>query len=128
MISLKATNYLLIMLIIFQSFSAVANSLDYHSIDTQHLSEVHEHQLHDNTNSKTERTLQNADLSASNDTSHNPADCHHCGHCNGSHLSFLSTSHLKSTLSINSSLNSNYLYANKSTQVSSLFRPPKAQS
>jgi hypothetical protein len=126
MISLKATNYLLIMLIIFQSFSAVANSLDYHSIDTQHLSEVHEHQVHDNT--KTKSSQQNADLSASNDTSHNPADCHHCGHCNGSHLSFLFTSQLKSTLSINSSLNSHYLYANKSTQVSSLFRPPKAQS
>ncbi|MFT6897803.1 MAG: hypothetical protein ACJA13_002214 [Paraglaciecola sp.] len=134
MISIKAASYLLVLLILFQSFSAVANSLNFHSIDSEHISEVHELNSHDNITAKTILIQQNDDLptnidnSTITDTSHNPADCHHCGHCNGTHLSYLATSQLNSTLSITSSLNSIYLGLNKSTQASSLYRPPKTQS
>ncbi|WP_418889523.1 hypothetical protein [Paraglaciecola polaris] len=134
MISIKATSYLLVMLILFQSFSAVANSLNFHSIDSEHLSEVHELNSHDNITGKTMQVQQNTDLptntdnSTFTDTSHNPADCHHCGHCNGTHLSYLGTSQLQSTPSITRSINSIYLDSNKSTQPSSLYRPPKTQS
>lgn len=128
------TSYILAWLILFQSFAAVANSLNFHSIDSEHLSEVHEQELHDNITGKTIHIQQNADVptntdnSSFTDTSHNPSDCHHCGHCNGTHLSSLATSLLNSTLSLTRSLNSIYLDLNKSTQPSSLYRPPKTQS
>ena len=48
MFSVRVTSYLLISLILFQSFSAVANTLDSHTVDSQHLNEIHEHQLGDN--------------------------------------------------------------------------------
>ena len=43
---LKRTSYIMIMLIVFQSFSAVANSLDFHAIDTEHLQHDHDHAEH----------------------------------------------------------------------------------
>ena len=86
MFGLKTTSCFLIWLILFQSFSAVANLLDFHSVNVQHLSEVHEHQ--NNTKSKAIAMQQGAD-SVLDEATHNPADCHHCGHCNGSHAQWL---------------------------------------
>jgi len=82
---LKRTSYIIIMLILFQSLSAVANSLDFHTIGTQHLQHEHDHAEHDKRLSKTNAQ----DTSDDKNKHHNPADCHHCGHCSGSHLSWI---------------------------------------
>ena len=47
MFKTKVTGYVVVMLILFQSFTAVASSLDFHTLDVEHLAEVHEHDKHD---------------------------------------------------------------------------------
>ncbi|MFQ3197122.1 MAG: hypothetical protein ACI8R9_001878 [Paraglaciecola sp.] len=124
MFRVKATSCILLWLILFQSFSAVANSLDYHAIDSQHLSEVHEHQLGDN--SINEMTQTNADNSLTTDSSHNPADCHHCGHCHGSHAQWVGHT---AGIRINSNATNHafhYLSRVIDAPIAQLLRPPKA--
>ena len=41
--NIRFVSYFTILLVLLQSFSAVANSLDFHAIDPQHLVEVHQH-------------------------------------------------------------------------------------
>ena len=76
----------MIMLIVFQSFSAVANSLDFHAIDTEHLQHDHDHAEHSiNASVSPEIDISEDDAKVH----HNPADCHHCGHCHGSHAQWV---------------------------------------
>ncbi|MFT4941199.1 MAG: hypothetical protein ACI88A_004263 [Paraglaciecola sp.] len=124
MFSAKVTSFVLVWLILFQSFSAVANSLDYHAIDSQHLSEVHEHQLGDN--SINEMTQTSADISLPGDNSHNPADCHHCGHCNGSHAQWVGHTAGIHIHSLATKHAFHYLYRVINAPMTQLLRPPKA--
>ena len=87
----KRTSYIMIMLILFQSFYAVANSLDFHAIDTQHLQHEHNHAEHDKSLSSTSTQDVSTDQVKGQ---HNPADCHHCGHCHGTHVQWLSLIHI----------------------------------
>ena len=131
MFSVRVASYLLISLILFQSFSAVANSLDFHAIDSQHLSEIHEHQAGDNTASaNTHVQLQSNEQADTNnvtvDISHNPADCHHCGHCHGTHAQWLGNINGIELDAVTTHHGFYYLSKEIDAPVTQLLRPPKA--
>ncbi|MBA6372926.1 DUF2946 domain-containing protein [Colwellia sp. BRX8-4] len=79
--------FLIVLSIALQSFVAVANSDNNHQLDAQHLQTEHSHEV-DN----------QARLNATSDTEHNVKDCHHCGHCQGSHSQWFLTKKLTSTV------------------------------
>ncbi|MEP0354407.1 hypothetical protein [Paraglaciecola sp.] len=131
MFSMKVTSYLLISLILYQSFSAVANTLDFHTIDSEHLSEVHEHQFGDNTPTDkieihSEYGIQASIDGSSNEMSHNPADCHHCGHCHGTHAQWLGSLTSIELTSITTLHDFYYLSKVIDGPVTQLLRPPIA--
>ncbi len=72
--------FLIVLSIALQSFVAVANSDANHQVDSQHLQTEHSHEL-DNVLISDE----------SSEDEHNIKDCHHCGHCQGSHTQWLSS-------------------------------------
>jgi len=66
------------MSIVLQSFSAIAAPNNAHQLDIQHIQTEHDH--------RDDLQLNNmADI----DEEHNISDCHHCGHCTGTHLSWI---------------------------------------
>jgi len=71
-------SFLLVLSIALQSFVAVANSDENHQVDSQHLQTEHSHNLD---------KIALFDDSSEND--HSIKDCHHCGHCQGSHTQWL---------------------------------------
>jgi cytochrome c553 len=93
MFKTKVTGYVVVMLILFQSFTAVASTLDFHTLDVEHLAEVHEHDKHDaHASPQAETNATSLDIAASSESPHNPSDCHHCGHCHGSHTQWVGDS------------------------------------
>lgn len=119
------------MLILLQSFSAVANSLDFHSIDTQHIQQEHQHSddhVVDSADAEPSDKLVKK-LNDGKDTTashHNPADCHHCGHCQGAHAQWLVQYAPLSTDPAQQSHQFHYLRAVIDAPVNRLLRPPKA--
>ncbi|MFT5852165.1 MAG: hypothetical protein ACI87J_002141 [Colwellia sp.] len=107
---------LIVLSIALQSFVAVANSNENHQVDAQHLQTIHSHDL-DNT----------AFFDASSTDDHNIKDCHHCGHCQGSHTSwFVSIEHSNTTAKI-LVLNQYFYHANlDKSSIEVLIRPPIA--
>ena len=75
-----AVKILLILAIVLQSFNAVSALLYAHQVDAQHLETVHDHA------SDTKSVIEDQVTDAGDDD-HNINDCHHCGHCSGSHFS-----------------------------------------
>lgn len=114
----------MIMLILFQSFSAVANSLDFHTIDSEHLQHDHDHAEH----KKRLPKINAQDTSDDKSGHHNPADCHHCGHCHGSHAQWVGCHSIHNLNEVAFSHNFNYLDAVIDAPVNRLLRPPKYQS
>ena len=98
--NIRFVSYFTILLILLQSFFAVANSLDFHAIDPQHLEEVHQHSddnsvdgldgetFYQSVKKTNDANDANYDSNTKNATAshHNPIDCHHGGHCNGTHV------------------------------------------
>jgi hypothetical protein len=129
--NMRFVSYFTIMLILFQSFSAVANSLDFHAIDPQHLQQEHQHSddhIIGNVNEEPPEKPLNK-LNDGNDTTasqHNPADCHHCGHCNGTHVQWVGQNVIRSTDQTQQSHQFHYLRAVIDAPVNRLLRPPKA--
>lgn len=115
------------MLILFQSFSAVANSLDFHATDLQHLQQQHQHSDDHISGSVNEKSVNKPNDGKNTVVSqHNPADCHHCGHCNGTHLHWVGQNITQSAdLALQSHL-FHYLRAVIDAPVTPLLRPPKA--
>jgi hypothetical protein len=72
--------FLIVLSIALQSFVAVANSDNNHQLDAQHLQTKHSHDV-DSV----------ASLPETAENQHNVKDCHHCGHCQGSHTQWLLT-------------------------------------
>jgi len=72
--------FLLVLSIALQSFVAVANSDDNHQVDAQHIQTEHSHDLDNQEH-----------LDDSSEDAHSIKDCHHCGHCQGSHTQWLSS-------------------------------------
>ena len=70
----------LVLLIALQSYAAVADSDESHQVDSQHIQTEHSHDLDD-------IVL----LDESSDSEHNIKDCHHCGHCQGTHTQWVAS-------------------------------------
>jgi len=81
---------LLVISIVLQSFVAVADAEKPHQINNQHLQTEHVHDYDDNPDSL------NKAISES-DTEHNTNDCHHCGHCQGSHTQWIANKKIAPT-------------------------------
>ncbi|WP_145925034.1 hypothetical protein [Pseudoalteromonas luteoviolacea] len=71
--------WVLVTVIALQSVSFVASLSDVHLVDVKHLQSTHSHQ-HD---------LQVTNTVELDEHGHAIQDCHHCGHCSGSHTSWL---------------------------------------
>jgi hypothetical protein len=70
--------------IVFQAMVAVADSMDMHVYDPQHAQTEHKH----SDDNLLQPVLGGENIS--NPTEHDVTDCHHCGHCSGTHLNWLS--------------------------------------
>ena len=127
------------MLILFQSFSAVANSLDFHIVDLQHSQHEHSHETDNKPANKIVSTFLDSDIVLDTfinspinssiektDSQHSPADCHHCGHCSGSHAQWVSQ---HTAERFNLALQTHQFYFLQTVingPVNQLLRPPKA--
>ena len=79
MFSNVAIKVLLIVSIVLQSLTAVASATnENHQIDVEHIQVKHDH----NSDQIESGKLLDAE-------GHDVKDCHHCGHCSGSHLSWI---------------------------------------
>ncbi|MCJ8318438.1 MAG: DUF2946 domain-containing protein [Colwellia sp.] len=76
---------LLVISIVLQSFVAVADAEKPHQINSQHLQTEH---VHDDDPESLNKSLSDS-LSDSSGPEHNINDCHHCGHCQGSHTQWI---------------------------------------
>ncbi len=129
MFKTKVTCYVVVMLILFQSFTAVASSLDFHTLDVEHLAEVHEHDKHDaHASPQPEKNATSLDLTASSESPHNPSDCHHCGHCHGSHTQWVGNSVGIKQPSLDEGHAFFYLSKVIDAPITRLLRPPKITS
>lgn len=109
-------SFLIVLSIALQSFVAVANSGDNHQLNAQHLQTEHSHEV-DN----------QARLNTTSTAEHNVKDCHHCGHCQGSHSQWFLTN--KSTSIVTKLLIPNqyfYLIDININFIEQLIRPPIA--
>jgi hypothetical protein len=75
----KLLNFTLVILIVLQSFVAIANSQEIHEIDIQHIQIEHSHEY--------DRQIVDNELPIEGE--HSVKDCHHCGHCHGFHSQWL---------------------------------------
>jgi len=109
-----AFKLLLIFSIVLQSFIAVSASFDTHQLDVAHLQTEHDH-----------ATDIGSKLSADkNIDEHNVNDCHHCGHCSGSHISWVSGKTVNAELSLFSLHSFQLSHAVPYRTLSSIYRPP----
>lgn len=107
---------LIVLSIALQSLVAVANSNENHQLDTQHLQTEHSH---------------DADKVAFSDNSsedeHNIKDCHHCGHCQGSHTPWLVNKQNNTTTPEFLTLNQYFYHTHLDKSfIEELIRPPIA--
>jgi len=110
--------YLLLILIALQSVLSVAKAESFHQVDPEHLAQVHELQGGD----QPSIGKQNGDQPSG----HNPADCHHCGHCQGSHFQWAYTSMTLGVLAFNDVKAYYYRPTVIEGPASRLLRPPIA--
>jgi hypothetical protein len=104
----------LVLLIAFQSYAAVADSEKIHLVDSQHIQTEHSHDIDG---------IELFDESF--DSEHNIKDCHHCGHCQGAHTQWVASS--KSTLQTPEFIIANqYFYTTHLDKsfIEDLIRPP----
>ncbi|RHW77780.1 hypothetical protein [Colwellia sp. RSH04] len=79
MFSKVALIVLLVVSIVLQSLTAVASAInENHQIDVEHIQVKHDHNL--------DRSEAGRLVDAQG---HDVNDCHHCGHCSGSHLTWI---------------------------------------
>ncbi|NQY48049.1 MAG: DUF2946 domain-containing protein [Colwellia sp.] len=106
--------FVLVLLIALQSYAAVANSEESHLVDSQHILTEHSHDVDD---------IELFDESS--DSEHNIKDCHHCGHCQGTHTQWVASN--KSTLPTPQFIITNqYFYSDNLDKsfIEELIRPP----
>ena len=106
---------ILVISIVIQSFTAIAAPSNDHQLDIQHIQSEHNH---------------SDDLQLNNSSviqqEHNISDCHHCGHCTGTHLSWIL---VKSVITPISAVNIQFIpYQNSaySEVFEASFRPPRS--
>lgn len=105
---------LLVVSIVLQSLTAVASSTsENHQIDIEHLQTQHDH--------ADDRNVSNDNVA---DEQHNEKDCHHCGHCSGSHLSWILVSSTNATGKLNIINKTPYQIDQTNTYLEAILRPP----
>ncbi|MCC5450718.1 hypothetical protein LMJ53_03080 [Rheinheimera sp. UJ51] len=100
-------------------------------VDTEHLQYEHEHHKDDSRHSPSADDVNGGaeqDTAGQYNAHHNPADCHHCGHCHGTHVQWLGQSSLASIDATQQSHQFFYLNTVIDAPVNRLLRPPKACS
>lgn len=103
-----------IVMIVLQSFAfAVSATTEHHQIDSAHLQTEHDHLSHENAVN---------DQAAEQD--HNEKDCHHCGHCNGAHLSLILINHSDENVELPTPLLIPYQFAQAHALPEARYRPP----
>ncbi|GAC33945.1 hypothetical protein [Paraglaciecola polaris] len=120
----KLIAYSMLFVIALQSLAAVAKAQDFHQIEPEHLALIHQH-ASDEQNISLTPSLNDEQVSTQDDT-HNPADCHHCGHCNGSHAHWVSASASPVSDIHNTVSQYAYLHTLVDGPANRLLRPPKA--
>ena len=119
---------LIVLSIALQSFVAVADSNKSHQVDAQHLQTEHSHSTDNHTDSHAENSADNHALAdTTGESEHHIEDCHHCGHCQGSHSQWL-TAKKAQQLTAKFLVSNQYFYLiqqNKSF-IEELIRPPIA--
>ncbi|TYK66809.1 hypothetical protein [Colwellia echini] len=114
--STVALRIILVISIVIQSLTAVASATsESHQIDIEHLQTQHDHAN---------------DRSHSNDNAtgepHNEKDCHHCGHCSGSHLSTILVNDSNSFDKLKVINKTPYQVEETNSFLEAIFRPPIA--
>lgn len=111
MIKNSVVNIVLILMIVLQSFSTIAETSKTHQLDVQHLQTEHSH---------------SDDASNSVANEHDTQDCHHCGHCSGSHLVWIFVKDVSSPLHLMSFDKTPYLNTTQKEFSEATLRPPIA--
>lgn len=105
----------------------MANSLDFHATDPQHLLEVHQHSDDysvDGLEQKPYRFVKKTTNPKNiTDSHHNPTDCHHCGHCSGTHIQWIVQHALQSNRLALQTHQFYYLRTTNDVPVNQLLRP-----
>ena len=105
---------LLVVSIVLQSLTAVASATsENHQFDLEHLQTQHDHE------SDSKAFDDNTD-----DSGHDIKDCHHCGHCSGSHLSWISVKNLNSASNLFSLNKIPYQFDQSKAFLEAILRPP----
>jgi hypothetical protein len=111
-----AVRVLLIISIVLQSLSSIASATyDSHQVDVEHLQTQHDHKNDPNI------IKENA-----GDSQHEIKDSHHCGHCSGSHLSWILVSNLNSTAKLHFINRFSPQVDQTKDYQDSILRPPKS--
>lgn len=104
---------LLVISIVLQSLPTVAST--DHQIDIEHLQTQHQH--------ANDVKTANGDV---DEAGHNIDDCHHCGHCSTSHLSWIFSTYITSTPNTYSVEKIPYQSTQTKEYLDSIQRPPIA--
>ena len=97
-----------------QSLITVASATSQsHQIDIEHLQTQHDH------NNDSTAFNNNSD-----DDEHDVNDCHHCGHCSGSHFSWILISHINSITKPFNINNTPYKFDQSKEFLDAILRPP----
>lgn len=109
-----ALKFMLIISIVLQSFTAVASATtDAHQVDFQHLQTVHDH--------ADDIQLVKQDKAPGE---HDIKDCHHCGHCSGSHLSWVLVKNMEMSFNALHAKAPLFMIEQPISFLDAIFRPP----
>jgi len=99
---------------VLQSITAVASATSQsHQIDIEHLQTQHDH---------SDDLSNNAEEIGEDD--HDIKDCHHCGHCSGSHLSWILISNSNSATKLYNNNLIPYQFDQTKEFLDAILRPP----
>ena len=109
-----ALKLLLILSIALQSLTTVASATSQiHLIDIEHLQTQHDHKS----------DLESLD-GDSDEEGHEIKDCHHCGHCSGSHFSWVLVNNINSSTKLLTINNIPYQFEQTKEFLDATLRPP----
>lgn len=106
-------NILLLLSIVLQSFVAIGSPTENHTIDIEHLKTTHHH--------SDDLTINNITDDAEQ---HDISDCHHCGHCSGTHLSLILVKYITNHTKLTSALAIPHQSTFPEDILETSFRPP----
>lgn len=107
-----AVKWLLVLSFVLQTINAVSSATSQnHQLDIEHLQTQHDHKS----------DLKSLDL---DEEGHDIKDCHHCGHCNGSHFSWVLISNVNNSTKLFTNNNIPYQFDQTKEFLDAILRPP----